>query len=271
MDTYYVLEGTTPIPVIFSGEISARQSPLGAIAQVYVKRRGEKILIDRDDLIVVHSASASKQYAKVILSTDNDLSGFFFYVNLAMVSNMTLDEQTTHVVMRARRELIRVLYSAGLIHMGKLNAKLQTLHLHRLIDALDDNYLCDHKHDIPAAKEDTVETKLLAVFTGQEGPMDSLFKLRKLIESLSEKERNEALATFLSAESEDVQARIRLAEITSDGRDEYLRKFALAQYLRYAKSFLPSLVIKPNLILDAYWEIEMMFRHARLLEIQAKK
>ena len=272
MDTYYVLDGTMPIEVMFYGKISARQTPMGAIAQVYVKRRGEEILIDREDLITVHKMSASKQYAKVILSTDNDLSGFFFFVNLAIVNGMTLDEQTAYAITRAKQELIRVLYTAGLTHLGKLNAKFHSLHLHQPIDGTIDNYMCDHKHDTLAPIVETPDARLLAALTGnvKESPMESLFKLRNVIASMSEKDKNTAINTFLSSESEDVQARIQRAEFTSDGRDEYLKKFALVHYLRYAKALMPSLSIKPNLILQSLYEIEFEFRKVRVDQLALK-
>lgn len=268
MEKFFILEGTHTVEVLHTGKVSMRHSPGGTVPQITVRRRGEEITIDRDELIVVKEAVTPRDYCKVILSTNNDLNRFFFYVSLAMVQGMSVEEQSAYIVLKARRELVRALLTIGLEDMVKINAKLQTLHLHQLLDPLRDNYACDHAHDFSPQVElaEGPSVLILSALTGypSEDPKESLFRMRELIDKMSETDKQSALNAFLSTESEEIKQRVGGAEVTADGRDEYLKKFALVQYLKYVRSQKPEVVVKQNMVLDPLWSLEWQYRLVRL-------
>lgn len=263
-----MLEGTHTVEVLHTGKVGMRQSGGATIPQITVRRRGEEITIDRDELIVVKEAIVPRDFCKVILSTDNTLNRFFFFVNLALVQGMTLAEQSAYIVLKARRELVRAFLSLGLEDLTALNSKLQTLHLHQPLDASRDNYACDHAHDHTIAVElaEGPNVLILSSLTGypSEDPKESLFRMRNLIAKLTSQDKQAALDAFLQSESEEIKQRVNAAEITEDGRDEYLKKFALVQYLRYARGQKPELIVKQNLVLDPLWSLEWQYRNVRL-------
>jgi hypothetical protein len=267
MEKFFILEGTHTVEVLHTGRVGMRHTPGGTVPQVTVRRRGEEVTIDRDELIVVKEAVTPRDYCKVILSTNNDLNRFFFYVSLAMVQGMSVDEQSAYIVLKARRELVRALLTIGLEDMVKLNAKLQTLHLHQLLDPLRDNYACDHAHDFSQAElAEGPSVLILSALTGypSEDPKESLFRMRALIEKMNEADKQSALNAFLSTESEEIKQRVTNAEVTADGRDEYLKKFALVQYLKYVRNQKPEVVVKQNMVLDPLWSLEWQYRIVRL-------
>lgn len=267
MEKFYVLDGNHTVEVLHTGKVSMRHAPGGLQAQVTVRRRGEEITIDRDDLIVVREAITPRDFCKVILSTNNDLNRFFFFVNLSVVQGMTLAEQSAYIVLKARRELVRGLLSMGLEDLTKLNSKLHTLHLHQLLEASRDNYACDHAHDTPAPElNEGPSVLILSALTGypSEDPKESLFRMRTLIEKMNAGDKQRALDAFLATEPEEIKARVDAAEITEDGRDEYLRKFALVQYLRFVRAQMPDLNVKANMVLDPLWSLEWQYRNIRL-------
>jgi hypothetical protein len=71
-----------------------------------------------------------------------------------------------------------------------------------------------------------------------------------------------ALDMFLATEPEDVKERVRQAEITEDGRDEYLVKFAIVQYLKYART-RTILEFEPVVTQDL-WMLEWHYRNVRI-------
>jgi hypothetical protein len=268
MEKFYILEGTHTVEVLHTGKVNMRMSPGGTVPQVTVRRRGEEITIDRDELIVVKESITPRDFCKVILSTNNELNRFFFYVNYAVVNGMTLAEQSAYIVLKARRELVRALLSIGAEEMTKLNTKLQTLHLHQPLQITIDNYACDHAHDFTTQVElsEGPNVLILSALTGypSEDPKESLFRMRTLLDNMSGTDKQKALDNFLLLEPAEVKDRVNAAEMTVDGRDEYLKKFALVQYLKFVRGQKPDLVVKQNLVLDPLWSLEWQYRIVRL-------
>ena len=256
------------VEVINTGKVNVRTSPLGSVPTVAIRRRGEEIRIDRDELISRKEVNTPPGTAKVVISSNNDLTGFTFYVNLTLVGGMTLDQQSGYILLKARRELVRAFYAIGVENLARLNSKLQELHLHELLSGEKTNYACDHKHEAEPVKQEEVNPTevIVSALTGfpMENPTESLNRLRFTIGAMSQRDRGIALVTFLRGESEEVRKRAMDAELTEDGRDEYLKKFALVQYLRYIRSKMPELKVKTDAVLDPLWALEWMYRNVRL-------
>jgi hypothetical protein len=265
MERYYILEGSFPVEVLHTGIVSLKKAKSGEIQRVRVRRRDEVIEIDRDDLIIVREYDGPDTSARVILSTDDDLSGFFFYVPMRAVSGMSLEEQSAYIAVTARRELVKTFLQCGLKGLIKLNEQLKTLHLHKSLEANKDNYACDHKHHDVEDKPSTA-MQLLNALTEfpDEDPRASLKRVRAFLTTLSEKEKQATIDVFLEAESEEVKSRVHEAQFTEDGRDEYLIKFTIVQYLKYARTLPVEHDIKDPSILTDLWMLEWQYRNIRI-------
>jgi hypothetical protein len=258
MEKYYVLEGSSPVEVLHTGSVS-RQGHL-----IKVRRRNDIVEITRDELITVREYDGNPGTARVILSTDDDLNGFFFSVKLSTVHHMTLEEQSEYIALKARRELIKLFLQSGLKNLIKLNAQLKTLHLHTRLDSEKDYYACDHKHTHSIENPSTAEMILNALTQYPENPRDSLERLRRFLRNQTNADKQKALETFLEAETEDVKERVRQAEITEDGRDEYLLKFSIVQYLKYAQTLpVQHDIVNPTVLSDL-WMLEWQYRNVRI-------
>jgi hypothetical protein len=267
MERYYILEGSFPVEVLHTGVVSIRQAKSGEIQRVKVRRRNEVMEVDRDDLIIVREYDGPATSARVILSTDDDLSGFFFYVPLHAVKGMTLAEQSDYVALAARRELVKVFLQCGLKGLIKSNEQLKTLHLHKSLEGLTDNYACDHKHhDTETEEKPSTAMLLLNALTEfpEEDARKSLQRVRSYLRTLSNKEKQAALDAFLESESEEIKTRVHQAEVTEDGRDEYLIKFTIVQYLKYARTLPVEHDIKDPSILSDLWMLEWQYRNIRI-------
>ena len=264
MERYYILEGSFPIEVLHTGIVSIRHAKSGKIQRVKVRRRDEILEVDRDDLIIVEEHDGPNDSARVILSTNDDLNGFFFYIPLHSVRGMTLQEQSNHVAFVARRELVRIFLQCGLKNLVKLNTQLKFLHLHSSLEARKNNYACDQKHH----EEERPSTALLLLNSltefPREDPRKSLQRLRIFLHTISQKEKQSALDAFLATEPEEVKTRVQTAEITEDGRDEYLIKFTIVQYLKYARTLPIEHDIKDPSVLSDLWMLEWQYRNIRI-------
>jgi hypothetical protein len=274
MQNYYIIENNSITEVLSTGRVSARMGKQGTIAQLIVRRRGQEIAVDRDDLIVVRPPSLEipQGCAKIILSTDNELWGFHFLIQMSELANLNLQEQSEYVCKKARRELVRVMYSLGFKGLADSNVKLKTLHLHSLIQEGKTNYACDHKHDVASntiSNEEDQEygvLQLLGALTSypNESPRESLLRLREVLSKMLVKDKVKALNVFLSKEiSEPVKERIAIAEITDDGRDEYLQKYAILEFFKYARSKNPSLAQNQLTPLSTLCTLEFEYRKVK--------
>jgi len=265
MERYYVLEGTSPIEVLNTGNVSTRMSKSGLVTQVKIRKRNDVVDVDRDLLIIVPEHEPPPNFVRVTLSTDDDLSGFYFFVNLSAVHGMTLGQQSDYVNIKARTELVRVFLTCGLKQFTKFNRQLKTLHLHKPLELGVDNYACDHKHDTIETEEESPSTaaQILNVLTEYpENPRNSLQRLRIFLKHQKNADKQLALDTFLATEPDDVKERVHQAEITEDGRDEYLVKFAIVQYLKYART-RTTLEFEPVVTQDL-WMLEWHYRNVRI-------
>jgi len=277
MQSYYLLEHNTPIEVLSTGRVGARLGKQGTIAQLIVRRRGQEIAVDRDELIIVKPPSIEipPGCAKIILSTDNELWGFQFLIQMSEVANLNLEEQSEYVCKKARREIVRIMYSAGLNALAELNSKLKTLHLHELIQEGKTNYACDHKHNHKNSgmekeeehqEQDHEIIQLLSALISfpKENPRESLARLREVISSMPPKDKDNALKIFLKREnSEKVKERVAVAEITEGGRDEYLQKYSILEYFRYVRSINPALAQKQFTPLTELWVLDQEYRQIK--------
>lgn len=270
-----MLEHNTPIEVLSTGRVGARLGKQGTIAQLIVRRRGQEIAVDRDELIIVKPPSAEipPGCAKIILSTDNELWGFQFLIQMSEIANLNLEEQSEYVCKKARREIVRIMYSVGLHALAEINNKLKTLHLHELVQEGKTNYACDHKHEKSSGmeKEESQEQdheiiQLLSALISfpKENPRDSLTRLRDVISSMPAKDKDNALRIFLKREpSEKVKERVAVAEITEGGRDEYLQKYSILEYFRYVRSINPALAQKQFTPLTELWVLDQEYRQVK--------
>jgi hypothetical protein len=256
MERYYVLEGSSPIEVLHTGIVCQKD-------KVKVRRRNDVVEITRDELIVVREYDGQGGTARVILSTDDDLNGFFFIVQLSSMRLLSLEEQTEYIGLKARRELVKLFLQNGLRSLTKLNSQLKTLHLHARIEDEKDYYACDHKHDYTIEKPSTAELILNALTQYPENPRDSLERLRRFLRNQTNADKQTALETFLENEPEEIVQRVRQAEITEDGRDEYLVKFSIVQFLKYAQT-LPIESSTPPTVLADLWMLEWQYRNVRI-------
>ena len=251
--------------MLHTGVVALRQAKSGEIQRIKIRRRDEVLEVDRDDLIIVRQLDGSETDARVILSTDDDLSGFFFTIPLRAVRGMSLQEQSDYVATAARRELVKVFLQCGLKGLVKLNEQLKGLHLHKSLEANKDNYACDHKHHEKEERPSTAMLLLNALTEfPDEDPRKSLQRVRSFLTTLSNKEKQAALDAFLENESDEIKARVHQAEITEDGRDEYLIKFTIVQYLKYARTLPIEHDVKDPSILTDLWMLEWQYRNIRI-------
>jgi hypothetical protein len=277
MQSYYLLENNSVTEVLSTGRVGARLGKQGTIAQLIVRRRGQEIAVDRDELIIVKSASEIPSgCAKIILSTDNELWGFHFFIQMSEIAHLTLEEQSEYVSKKARREIVRVMYSLGVQGLADLNTKLKTLHLHDLVQEGKINYACDHKHEgkrnhngMEKEEEQEQDHEVIQLLSSlisfpKENPRESLARLREVISAMPSKDKISALNIFLKREpSEKVKERIAVAEITEGGRDEYLQKYAILEYFRYVRSLNPALAQKQLSPLTELWVFDQEYRQVK--------
>lgn len=139
--THFILEGGVLIPVSYSQVTSYE----GNNPKVYVVRKGG-FVVNKEDLITANESPIPENHAKIILSTDTDITGFTFYVNVSYIDGMTLAEQSNYIKQRARIEFVRTLHDAGLKNLMHLVNEIKDIHLHEVLESGKVCYACDHKH-----------------------------------------------------------------------------------------------------------------------------
>ncbi len=139
--TDFILEGGVLIPVSYTQVASYE----GNNPKIYVVRKGG-FVVNKEDLISVKESSIPENHAKIVLSTDTDITGFTFYVNLSYTEGMTLAQQSNYIKQRARIEFVRTLHHAGLRNLIYLVNEIKDIHLHELLESGKICYACDHKH-----------------------------------------------------------------------------------------------------------------------------
>jgi hypothetical protein len=141
METHFFIESGHAIPV----SCTKLMKKEGEVQQVYIVRKGG-ITVNEEDIITVKEEPIPENHVKIMLSTDTELSGFTFCVNMANVKGMTLEEQTQYVRQRVPIELLRIFYKHGLMKLEHLAHQVNTIHLHELLEAGRIQYACDHAH-----------------------------------------------------------------------------------------------------------------------------
>lgn len=141
METHYFIESGHAIPVSCTKLIKKE----GEVQEVYIVRKGG-ITVKEEDVITVKEEPIPENHVKIMLSTDTELTGFTFCVNMANVKGMNLEEQTQYIRRRAQVELLRVFYKHGLLKLEYLAHQVNTIHLHELLEAGRIQYACDHAH-----------------------------------------------------------------------------------------------------------------------------
>ena len=141
METHYYIESGHVIPVSCT-KLTKKE---GGIQEVYIIRKGG-ITVNEEDVITVKEEPIPENHVKIMLSTDTELMGFTFCVNMANVKGMNLEEQTQYIRRRVQVEVLRIFYKHGLQKLEHLAHNVNTIHLHELLEAGRIQYACDHTH-----------------------------------------------------------------------------------------------------------------------------